>query len=109
MIGSACCSSCAGASTTGVSVSARWRRFAAEDAYEDSADLVFLPDASAGDWATIFSHSEVREVSAGLAVMQAGEEDRGLYLLTEGTLGVRLPRDETIFKSIDAPAVVGEL
>src|SRR5881275_138743 len=84
-------------------------QFVGEDAYEDSADLVFLPDASAGDWATIFSHSEVREVSAGLAVMQAGEEDRGLYLLTEGTLGVRLPRDETIFKSIDAPAVVGEL
>jgi CRP-like cAMP-binding protein len=81
----------------------------AEEAYEDSADLVFLPDASAGEWATIFSHAEVREVAAGLAVMQAGEEDRGLYLLTEGTLGVRLPRDETIFKSIDAPAVVGEL
>ena len=81
----------------------------AEEAYEDSADLVFLPDASAGEWATIFSHAEVREVAAGLAVMQAGEEDRGLYLLTEGTLGVQLPRDDTIFKSIDAPAVVGEL
>ena len=41
--------------------------------------------------------------------MQAGEDDRALYLLTEGTLGVRLPREETAFKSIDAPAVLGEL
>jgi CRP-like cAMP-binding protein len=81
----------------------------AEEAYEDSEDLVFLPDATAADWATIFAHAQVMSVSAGLAVMQAGEEDRGLYLVTEGTLGVKLPRAETSFKSIDAPAVVGEL
>jgi CRP/FNR family cyclic AMP-dependent transcriptional regulator len=81
----------------------------AEEAYEDSTDLVFLPEATAMEWATIFSHAEVRSVATGLAVMQAGEDDRALYLLTEGTLGVKLPRAETIFKSIDAPAVVGEL
>ncbi|HYM57269.1 MAG TPA: cyclic nucleotide-binding domain-containing protein [Solirubrobacteraceae bacterium] len=30
-------------------------------------------------------------------------------MLTEGTLAVRIPREETAFKSIDAPSVVGEL
>jgi CRP/FNR family cyclic AMP-dependent transcriptional regulator len=81
----------------------------AEETHEDSAELLFLPDASAADWATIFSFAEVREVPAGLALVQAGETDRALYLLIEGTLGVRMPREESAFKSIDAPSVVGEL
>ena len=80
-----------------------------EEAHEDSADLLFLPEATASDWATVFSHAEVRRVGAGLALVQAGEDDRALYLLTEGTVGVRLPRDESAFKTIDAPSVVGEL
>jgi CRP-like cAMP-binding protein len=80
-----------------------------EEAHEDSAELLFLPDATASDWATIFSHAEVREVSAGLALVQAGEADRALYLLIEGSLSVQIPREETAFKSIDAPSVVGEL
>jgi len=81
----------------------------AEEAREDSADLLFMPEATAMDWATIFSYADVREVPAGLALVQAGEDDRALYLLTEGTLSVRVPRAETAFKSIDAPSVVGEL
>jgi CRP-like cAMP-binding protein len=84
-------------------------KFVVDDAREDSADLLFLPAATAADWATIFSFTETRTVSAGLAVLQEGEEDRGLYLLTDGTLGVRLPRGERAFKQIEAPAVVGEL
>ncbi len=81
----------------------------AEEAHEDSADLLFMPEATASDWATIFSHAEVRRIGAGLALVQAGEQDRALYLLTEGTVGVRLPRDEGAFKTIDAPSVLGEL
>jgi CRP/FNR family cyclic AMP-dependent transcriptional regulator len=81
----------------------------AEEAHEDSTDLLFLPDATASDWATIFQYAEVREIPAGLALVQAGEDDRAIYLLTDGTLGVRIPRAETAFKSIDAPSVVGEL
>jgi CRP-like cAMP-binding protein len=81
----------------------------AEEAHEDSADLLFLPDATASDWATVFSYADVRRVPAGLALVQAGEHDRALYLLTEGTVGVRLPRDEGSFKAIDAPSVLGEL
>jgi CRP-like cAMP-binding protein len=81
----------------------------AEEAHEDSADLLFMPEATAADWAAIFSHAEVRTISAGLAVVQAGQDERALYLLTEGTVGVRLPRDEGTFKTIDAPSVLGEL
>jgi CRP-like cAMP-binding protein len=84
-------------------------RFAAPEAREESADLLFMPGATAADWAKVFAHAEPLRVGAGLAVLQAGEEDRGLYLITEGTLGVRLPRGETAFKTIEAPAVVGEL
>ncbi len=80
-----------------------------EEAHEDSAELLFMPEATAADWATIFTYAEVREVSAGLALVQAGEADRALYLLIDGTLAVRMPREETAFKTIDAPSVVGEL
>ena len=80
-----------------------------EEAHEDSEDLLFLPEATATDWAKIFSFAEVLEVSAGLALVQAGEDECALYLLTEGTVGVRMPREETAFKSIDAPSVLGEL
>ena len=48
------------------------------------AELLFLPEATASDWATIFSYAQVREVSAGLALVQAGEDDRALYLLIDG-------------------------
>jgi CRP/FNR family transcriptional regulator, cyclic AMP receptor protein len=80
-----------------------------EEAHEDSADLLFMPEATAADWALVFGYAEVRRVPAGLALVQAGEHDRALYLLTEGTVGVRLPRDESAFKAIEAPSVLGEL
>jgi CRP-like cAMP-binding protein len=80
-----------------------------EEAHEDSDELLFMPEATAADWVAIFSHAEVRRIGAGLALVQAGEQDRALYLLTEGTVGVRLPRDEGAFKTIDAPSVLGEL
>ena len=80
-----------------------------EEAHEESAELLFMPEATAADWATIFTYAQVREVSAGLALVQAGEDDRALYLLIDGTLAVRMPREETAFKTIDAPSVVGEL
>jgi CRP/FNR family cyclic AMP-dependent transcriptional regulator len=81
----------------------------AEEAHEQSADLLFMPEATASDWATIFAHAQVLHVSAGLALVQAGEREQAIYLLTEGTVGVRLPRDEGAFKTIDAPSVLGEL
>jgi len=81
----------------------------AEEAHEESADQLFLPEATVSDWAEVFHYAEVRRIGAGLALVQAGELDRALYLLTEGSVGVRLPRDESPFKLIDAPSVLGEL
>ena len=51
-------------------------RFAAPESREDSADLLFLPDATAADWAKVFAHAEPVRVGAGLAIVQAGEADR---------------------------------
>jgi CRP-like cAMP-binding protein len=76
---------------------------------EESGELLFMPDATASDWAAVFSFAERLEVPAGLAVVQAGEDERALYLITDGTLAVRLPRDEGPVKAIEAPAVVGEM
>jgi CRP/FNR family cyclic AMP-dependent transcriptional regulator len=84
-------------------------RIVEDEVTEASEELLFMPEAGASEWATVFSFAEVTRVPAGLAVVQAGEEDRALYLVTEGTLGVQLPRGESPFKSIEAPAVVGEL
>ncbi len=84
-------------------------RIVADEASEESGELLFMPYATAADWAKVFSHAEPLDVSAGLAVLQAGEHDRALYLITDGVLGVRLPRAESAFKEIEAPAVVGEL
>jgi CRP/FNR family transcriptional regulator, cyclic AMP receptor protein len=84
-------------------------RIVADEASEESGDLLFMPDASAADWAKVFAVAERLDVTAGLAVLQAGERDRALYLITEGTLAVRLPHAESAFKTIEAPAVVGEL
>ena len=80
-----------------------------EEAHEDAADLLFMPNATASDWVTVFGYAEVRRLDEGLALVQAGEMDRALYLLTEGSVGVQLPRDESPFKVIDAPSVLGEL
>src|ERR1700752_2934000 len=80
-----------------------------EEAHEDATDLLFMPEATASDWATVFSYADVKRVDEGLAVVQAGERDRALYLLTEGTVGARLPKDGGPFKTIEAPSVLGEL
>src|SRR5690349_824055 len=53
-----------------------------------------MPEATASDWATVFSYAGRLEVAAGLSAVQGGEEDQALYLITEGTLRVRLPRDD---------------
>jgi len=63
-------------------------RIVADEASEESGELLFMPDATAADWAKVFSHAERLCITAGLAVLQAGERDRALYLITEGTLAV---------------------
>ena len=61
-------------------------RIVADEASEESGELLFMPDATAADWAKVFSHAERLCITAGLAVLQAGERDRALYLLVDGWL-----------------------
>ncbi len=78
--------------------------------HERSDELVLLADRPRSDWEKILAHTETRRFSRGETIICAGEHDRALYLLTVGTLGVRLGGDsQKTFKAIDAPSVVGEV
>lgn len=79
--------------------------------YEHTTDAAPAPDTAllAGcteqDWAMVLSHTQTRRFRTGETVMAAGEQDRSLYILTEGELRVagldRAP--------IAAPATIGEM
>jgi CRP-like cAMP-binding protein len=73
---------------------------------EHSDDVLFLADATASDWARIFAAGEPRDFTEGEMVVKEGESDRALYFLTEGS--VRL-MGAGLFKTIDAPSVLGEV
>ena len=82
----------------------------AVEVHERSNELQLLADRPRSDWEKVLAHTETRRFSRGETIIAAGEQDRALYLLTEGTLGVRLQGDaEKTFKAIDAPSVVGEV
>jgi CRP/FNR family transcriptional regulator, cyclic AMP receptor protein len=70
------------------------------------SELTFLADRGEQDWQIVLSHTETRRFSAGDEVIRAGDEDRALYLLTEGSLAVA---SGAAFRTIDAPSVVGEV
>ena len=70
------------------------------------SDLTFLADRGEDDWAVVLAHSETRRFSSGDVVIRAGDQDRALYLLTEGSLAVA---SGAAFRTIDAPSVVGEV
>lgn len=81
-------------------------RFPLEFVREHSDDVLFLADARAADWARIFGHGRVSTFTEGEELVREGDRDRALYFLTEGS--VRLVRSG-LFKTIDAPSVLGEL
>ena len=78
------------------------------EVHERADELALLAGRPQSDWAKVLAHTETRRFSRDETIISAGEKDRALYLLTEGTLGVRLDADKT-FKAIDAPSVVGEV
>jgi CRP/FNR family transcriptional regulator, cyclic AMP receptor protein len=69
--------------------------------------VLFLPDASAGDWAKILARTSLWSMEPGDVLIEAGTIDRTLWFLAEGSLRV-LDGDEHI-KTIEAPSVVGEV
>lgn len=80
------------------------------DVVERAGELEFLGACPTSDWEKIIDQCETRRFSPAELIISAGESDRSLYLLTEGTIGVRLPGgDDRTFKAIDAPSVLGEV
>ena len=80
--------------------------FALDVVREHSDEVLFLADGSAADWARIFAAGEPRDFVEGEQLVREGEPDRALYFLTEGS--VRL-MGGGLFKTIDAPSVLGEI
>src|SRR4051812_2779208 len=70
--------------------------------------LQFLADRSERDWTMILDHAEVRRFAAGEELMRAGQRERALYVLTDGTVR-GTTEDGRDFKSIAAPSIVGEM
>ena len=68
-----------------------------------------MPEATATDWAIVFAHGEPYDFEPGDEIVRAGDRERALYLLVDGTLGVRIPGAEDRLKRIDAPSLVGEV
>ena len=72
--------------------------------------LLLLADCSRDDWAELLANTEPMRVNAGDLVIAAGEVDRSLYFLTEGTLEVvgAGPGRHRRHIRINAGSVVGE-
>jgi CRP/FNR family transcriptional regulator, cyclic AMP receptor protein len=80
------------------------------EVHEQANEVALLVGRPQSDWAKVLAHTETRRFSPGETIITAGETDRTLYLLTEGSLGVRLDgQTNKTFKAIDAPSVVGEV
>lgn len=77
--------------------------------HERPDELEFLASRPQSDWAKIIDVCETRRFSIDELLVGAGEVDRALYLLTEGSIGVQLEGGSTIFKTIAAPSVLGEV
>lgn len=85
------------------------RRFSVplDEADELSDEILFLPDATASDWAAIFGLAQSRTFHAGDPLVYAGEPDRAIYLLVDGR--VQVVTGGAPLKEIEAPSVLGEV
>ena len=75
---------------------------------EHPDEVLFLPEASAGDWARILGQATLWRMEPGDVLARPGDEDRTLWFLAEGVLHV-LDGADALIKAIEAPSVVGEL
>jgi CRP/FNR family cyclic AMP-dependent transcriptional regulator len=81
----------------------------AAELHEGVEDLLFMPDATATDWAIVFAHAQPYDFEPGDEIVRAGDTERALYLLVDGRIGVRVPGAEGRLKEIEAPSLVGEV
>jgi SulP family sulfate permease len=75
--------------------------------FEQQFAPVFLGGLADEDWEFLLEHTELRRLRAGETLIRAGEADRSLYLLTQGTLTVTARH--LTGRTIDAPSIVGEV
>lgn len=85
------------------------RRFSVplDEADEQAGEVLFLPDATAADWAQIFGHATSYHFHDDDPIAYAGDPDRALYLLVDGS--VRVTTGGAPLKTIEAPSVLGEV
>ena len=74
---------------------------------ELSDEVLFLPDATASDWALVFAHAELWRAEPGDVLVRAGDTDGALWLLAEGSVFVMDGPD--VVKTIEGPSVLGEI
>ena len=72
---------------------------------EQHDDLVFLPGLSEADWERLLAHADLCRFAAGDTVIRAGDRDRALYIVAEGTLEAAAAGQRT---AIAAGSVVGD-
>jgi CRP-like cAMP-binding protein len=70
-------------------------------------EVLFLPDATASDWARIFGHAQLWRAAPGDVLIREGDDDHALWLLADGAVFV-MDGDEVV-KTIEAPSVLGEI
>src|SRR5215212_4808895 len=75
---------------------------------EPSGAPRFLANGSSRDWALILDHAEVIPFTPGEVIMQAGDYERALYVLTRGAVAGSTDKGRD-FKTIAAPSILGEL
>ena len=74
---------------------------------ERPEEVLFLPDATASDWALIFAQAELWRAEPGDVLVRAGDIDGALWFLAEGSVSVM--DADTVVKTIEAPSVLGEI
>lgn len=73
----------------------------------DDVEMVILPRLSDDDWRRLLSYTARRRFSAGDRVIRAGDRDRSLHLIAEGTLQVAPQRGRPALV-VAAGSVIGE-
>jgi CRP-like cAMP-binding protein len=73
--------------------------------------FVLLAQFTSDEWAKLLAFTETLRFEPDDDLIRAGDSERALYLITDGTLELLLPgRDSASpFRTIDAPSVIGEM
>jgi CRP/FNR family transcriptional regulator, cyclic AMP receptor protein len=77
-----------------------------------SDELVFLQQRSEEDWARLLDHCELLRFRAGDLIIRAGEQDRSLYIIVDGTLEILLLDARGVeqhYGTVEPKSVTGEM